>query len=183
MVGGFKDGCGEFYAQEIFRAEASTADSLSKITPTPAAGNRLFQMTAARPGRQTGSRILQKSNSASPLKLQSSGIVGSQNETGPVFPEKDCEKKHALRWSQAVHTHPGQRDVLIELFDWEFIETQEAVGMKVIGQFRDLDDPDRFVWLRGYQDMPSRAGPELFLWRASLEGTSQSSQRHHDRLR
>jgi NIPSNAP len=53
--------------------------------------------------------------------------------------------------------HPGQRDVLIELFDREFIETQEAVGMKVIGQFRDLDNPDRFVWLRGYQDMPSRA--------------------------
>ncbi len=29
--------------------------------------------------------------------------------------------------------------------------------MAVIGQFRDLDDPDRFVWLRGFQDMPSRA--------------------------
>jgi quinol monooxygenase YgiN len=53
--------------------------------------------------------------------------------------------------------HPGQRDVLIELFDREFVETQEAVGMAVLGQFRDLDDPDRFVWLRGFPDMPSRA--------------------------
>jgi hypothetical protein len=53
--------------------------------------------------------------------------------------------------------HPGQRDVLIELFDREFVETQEAAGMKVIGQFRDLDRPDRFVWLRGFRDMPSRA--------------------------
>jgi quinol monooxygenase YgiN len=53
--------------------------------------------------------------------------------------------------------HPGKRDVLIDLFDREFVETQEAVGMKVIGQFRDLDDPDRFVWLRGFRDMPSRA--------------------------
>ncbi|HEX6674088.1 MAG TPA: NIPSNAP family protein [Actinomycetes bacterium] len=52
---------------------------------------------------------------------------------------------------------PGQRDVLIELFDREFVETQEAVGMAVLGQFRDLDDPDRFVWLRGFDDMPSRA--------------------------
>jgi hypothetical protein len=53
--------------------------------------------------------------------------------------------------------HPGQRDVLIDLFDREFVETQEAVGMTVLGQFRDLDRPDRFVWLRGFDDMPSRA--------------------------
>lgn len=53
--------------------------------------------------------------------------------------------------------HPGQRDVLIELFDREFVESQEAIGMAVLGQFRDLDDPDRFVWLRGFDDMPSRA--------------------------
>ncbi|PYQ37039.1 MAG: NIPSNAP family protein [Acidobacteria bacterium] len=53
--------------------------------------------------------------------------------------------------------HPRQRDVLIELFDRKFVETQEAVGMTVIGQFRDLDDPDRFVWLRGYPDMATRA--------------------------
>jgi len=51
---------------------------------------------------------------------------------------------------------PNQRDVLIELFDREFVETQEAVGMRVMGQFRDLDDPDRFVWLRGFGDMASR---------------------------
>lgn len=52
---------------------------------------------------------------------------------------------------------PGQRDVLIDLFDREFVETQEAAGIGVIGQFRDLDDPDRFVWLRGFPDLPSRA--------------------------
>jgi hypothetical protein len=27
----------------------------------------------------------------------------------------------------------------------------------VIGQFRDLDDPDAFVWLRGFEDMTARA--------------------------
>ena len=52
--------------------------------------------------------------------------------------------------------HPGQRDVLIGLFDREFVETQEAVGMRVLGQFRDVDAADRFVWLRGFADMPSR---------------------------
>lgn len=28
--------------------------------------------------------------------------------------------------------------------------------MRIVGQFRDLDDPDRFVWLRGFADMDSR---------------------------
>jgi hypothetical protein len=53
--------------------------------------------------------------------------------------------------------HPGKRDVLIDLFDREFIESQEALGMTIIGQFRDVDDPDRFVWLRGFDNMTTRA--------------------------
>jgi hypothetical protein len=52
--------------------------------------------------------------------------------------------------------HPGKRDTLIDLFEREFIETQEAAGMRVIGQFRDLGDPDRFVWFRGFPDMVRR---------------------------
>jgi quinol monooxygenase YgiN len=49
--------------------------------------------------------------------------------------------------------------------------------MKVIGQFRDLDNPNRFVWLRGFRDMPSRAqalkdfygGP---VWKAHREAAN-----------
>ena len=52
--------------------------------------------------------------------------------------------------------HPGRRDELIELFDREFVETQEAVGIQVIGQFYNLDDPNQFVWLRGFNDMSAR---------------------------
>jgi hypothetical protein len=52
--------------------------------------------------------------------------------------------------------HPGKRDVLIDLFDRELVDSQEALGMKVLGQFRDLERPDRFVWLRGFSDMRSR---------------------------
>jgi quinol monooxygenase YgiN len=52
---------------------------------------------------------------------------------------------------------PGKRDAFIDLFDRQFVESQEAVGTRVIGQFRDPDDSNRFVWLRGFRDMPSRA--------------------------
>jgi hypothetical protein len=51
---------------------------------------------------------------------------------------------------------PGRREDLIEVFDRHMIEPQEALGMTVIGQFRDRQRPDRFVWLRGFQDMESR---------------------------
>jgi hypothetical protein len=53
--------------------------------------------------------------------------------------------------------HPGRRDELIDLFDREFVEPLDAAGMTVLGQFRDLRDPDKFVWLRAFSSMPSRA--------------------------
>jgi hypothetical protein len=52
--------------------------------------------------------------------------------------------------------HHGQRDVLIELFERELIEPQEALGMSVIGSFLDVDHPDTFTWLRGFTDMDTR---------------------------
>jgi hypothetical protein len=53
--------------------------------------------------------------------------------------------------------HPGQRETLIKLFEEKFVDPQREAGIRVLGRFRDLDDPDRFVWMRGFRDMPSRA--------------------------
>ena len=73
----------------------------------------------------------------------------------PCLPaaEVDCQVVELRQYT----LHPSQRETLIELFDREFVETQEAVGTAVMGQFRDLDAPDRFVWLRGFADMDNRA--------------------------
>jgi quinol monooxygenase YgiN len=73
--------------------------------------------------------------------------------------------------------HPGERETLIELFDREFVEPQETVGTRVLGQFRDLDDPDSFVWLRGFENMTVRrdalaafyGGP---VWRAHRDAAN-----------
>ncbi|MBB5778304.1 NIPSNAP family protein [Nonomuraea jabiensis] len=51
---------------------------------------------------------------------------------------------------------PGQRDTLIELFEREFVETQEATGMRVTGTFRVGGAPDRFAWLRAHRSMAAR---------------------------
>lgn len=53
--------------------------------------------------------------------------------------------------------HPGRRDELISLFEREFIEPQEAVGLQVLGTFRNAEREDHFVWLRGFADMAARA--------------------------
>lgn len=53
-------------------------------------------------------------------------------------------------------TKPGRRDALIELFERDFIDPQEAGGLRLIGCFRDLDRPDQFVWMRGYEDAAAR---------------------------
>jgi NIPSNAP len=52
----------------------------------------------------------------------------------------------------------GRRDTLIELFEREFVIPQERLGLRLFGQFRDLDDPDRFVWLRGFASWEERPG-------------------------
>jgi hypothetical protein len=51
---------------------------------------------------------------------------------------------------------PDGRETLIRIFDEHFIESQERTGMRILGQFRDREKPDRFVWLRGFADMEAR---------------------------
>ena len=51
----------------------------------------------------------------------------------------------------------GQRDAFIALFEREFIDPQEALGIRLVGQFQDLDDPDRYTWIRDFPTMADRA--------------------------
>jgi hypothetical protein len=75
--------------------------------------------------------------------------------------------------------HPHRRDDLIDMFDAHFVEPQEAVGMTIIGQFRNLDDPNKFVWLRGFPSMDVRArglaefygGPE---WKSRRDAANET---------
>ncbi len=52
--------------------------------------------------------------------------------------------------------HPGRRDDLIELFEREFVEPQEAAGAHLFGLFRVPAFPDEFWWLRGFRSMEAR---------------------------
>ncbi|MBA3874538.1 MAG: NIPSNAP family protein, partial [Anaerolineae bacterium] len=52
---------------------------------------------------------------------------------------------------------PHMREHFIDYFEANFITTQTAVNMHVLGQFRLLGEPDHYVWIRGFTDMQSRS--------------------------
>jgi hypothetical protein len=54
-------------------------------------------------------------------------------------------------------TTPGSRDALIERCETLLFPEQVRLGATFLGSFRDADDPDRFVWLRGMPDLETRA--------------------------
>lgn len=82
---------------------------------------------------------------------------------------------------------PGRRDEFADLFDREFVETQEALGIEVVGQFRDLDHENRYVWMRRFPDMPARrdaleafySGP---VWAKHKDAANATMTEWHDVL-
>jgi hypothetical protein len=81
------------------------------------------------------------------------GMASAMGVAGTAQPDDDCCTIVELR---QYTLRAGQRDALIELFDREFVETQEALGMRIVGQFLDADAPDRFVWIRAFPNMAVR---------------------------
>jgi hypothetical protein len=82
------------------------------------------------------------------------GRISFAGGSASVGAEESCCNVVELR---QYTLRPGRRELFITLFDQEFADSLDATGMTVIGQFRDLDRPDRFVWMRGFQNMKARA--------------------------
>ncbi|WP_265517049.1 NIPSNAP family protein [Nitratireductor luteus] len=81
----------------------------------------------------------------------------SQSSPSTPFTEVLSSPFQSIVELRRYRLHPDRREDLIDLFEREFIESQETCGMSVLGQFRDLDRPDDFVWLRGFAGMQQRA--------------------------
>jgi hypothetical protein len=50
----------------------------------------------------------------------------------------------------------GQRDKLMELLRTRAVPVQQELGIRILGPFPSVDDPDTFVWLRAFPDAASR---------------------------
>jgi NIPSNAP len=69
---------------------------------------------------------------------------------------------------------PGQRDRFLEIFQTKSMPAHAEIGMKILGPFLSIDDPDTFFFMRGFPDLASREpmkaqfyeGP---LWKNELE--------------
>lgn len=53
-------------------------------------------------------------------------------------------------------TQPGARGRFLEIFRTRSMPPHQEIGMKVLGPFLSVEDPDTFFFMRGFPDIPSR---------------------------
>ncbi|HEX9866200.1 MAG TPA: NIPSNAP family protein [Acidimicrobiia bacterium] len=52
---------------------------------------------------------------------------------------------------------PGRRDEFVAWFEREVMPAMEAEGMRILGMFVGVEDPDSFFYLRGFTSEEERA--------------------------
>jgi len=71
-------------------------------------------------------------------------------------------------------TKPGLRAKFLEIFHTRSIPAHAEIGMKILGPFLSVEDPDTFFFMRGFPDIASREPMkakfyEGALWKGELE--------------
>jgi len=71
-------------------------------------------------------------------------------------------------------TKPGRRAEFLAIFRSKSIPAHHAIGMKILGPFLSLEDPDTFFFMRGFPDRTTREPMkakfyEGELWKNELE--------------
>lgn len=69
---------------------------------------------------------------------------------------------------------PGMRSRFLEIFRSKSVPAHDEIGMKILGPFLSIEDPDTFFFMRGFPDLPSRDPMkakfyEGDLWKNELE--------------
>ncbi len=69
---------------------------------------------------------------------------------------------------------PGLRSKFLEIFQSKSVPAHAEIGMKILGPFLSVEDPDTFFFTRGFLDLPSREPMkakfyEGELWKGELE--------------
>ncbi len=71
-------------------------------------------------------------------------------------------------------TKPGKRSEFVKIFRSKSVPAHDAIGMKILGPFLSVEDPDTFFFMRGFPDLASREPMkakfyEGELWKRELE--------------
>lgn len=82
-------------------------------------------------------------------------------------------------------TKPGKRSAFLEIFRARAVPAHAEIGMKILGPFPSVENPDTFFFLRGFPDIASResmkaqfyGGP---LWTEELEPVVMPMLEHYE---
>ncbi len=71
-------------------------------------------------------------------------------------------------------TKPSKRSEFLQIFRSKSIPAHHEIGMKILGPFLSVEDPDTFFFMRGFPDLASREPMkakfyEGELWKRELE--------------
>lgn len=71
-------------------------------------------------------------------------------------------------------TKPGRRAEFLEIFRTRSVPAHAEIGMKILGPFLSVEDPDMFFFMRGFPDLASREPMkaqfyESELWKNEIE--------------
>jgi len=69
---------------------------------------------------------------------------------------------------RVYETKPDQRDRFLAHFEEHYLESQEAEGMRIWGQFRDVETEHNFVWMRGYAVLAERPASLMRFYTSAL---------------
>ena len=69
---------------------------------------------------------------------------------------------------------PGKRSEFLEIFRTRSVPAHDEIGMKILGPFLSIEDPDTFFFMRGFPNLESREPMkakfyEGELWKRELE--------------
>jgi hypothetical protein len=75
---------------------------------------------------------------------------------------------------RSYRVKPGRREQFIHFFETRAVPAQRAHGMKILGPLLDLENPNKFVFLRSFPSLEERdrmknAFYEGELWKNELE--------------
>jgi len=82
-------------------------------------------------------------------------------------------------------TKPGMRGEFLEIFRTKSLPAHQQIGMKILGPLLDLENPNKFVWLRSFPSIDERermknAFYEGDLWKNELEAIAMPMLESYD---
>ena len=80
---------------------------------------------------------------------------------------------------------PGKREEFIEFFEKRSIPALQSHGMKIVGPFIDLENPNKFMFIRAFPSMEDlhRMKDEFYggrLWKEELEAIAMPMLESYD---